>query len=202
MPSQKKKISPKSRKSSSAWNLFFGILFYVVLLVLVVYLTLALYMTWQYYSLKTKLQHFSLSNLELMSQDLDAKYDFQKDELAVQDANSKLAKDLTDAMLHYYDNNLQTVKTVVNNMIREQVDIAASYASTVANGQDLEAFKAHAEAFVKKVSEHVKAPILQQCNYFVRFFSLLVSVLPLAATESILGELKDFLQHLLTSHGV
>lgn len=198
--SYKKKPLKKSNSRSSPWSLFFSTLFYIVSILLFIYIVLGIVLTYMYYSVKIQLQTFSLQNLRLMSEDLNAGYDFQKDDLVVKDANAKLAKDLTDAMLRYYDNNLQTVKTISSSLVLQQTDIVSHASTTLLEGaMDIEGFKSHALGFVKQVSITIKQPILKECNYFVRFFSMLLSVLPLASTDTALEEIKEFLLDLLPS---
>ena len=199
--SYKRKPTKKSNsRTSSPWSLFFSTLFYIVSILLFIYIVLGIVLTYMYYSVKIQFQTFSLENLRLMSEDLNAGYDFQKDELVVKDANAKLAKDLTDAMLRYYDNNLQTVKTISSSLVLQQTEIMSHASTTLLEGvMDVEGFKNHAMAFVKQVSVTIKQPILKECNYFGRFFSMLLSLLPLASTDKVLEEVKEFLLDLLSS---
>ena len=198
--SYKRKPTKKSNSRSSPWSLFFSTLFYIVSILLFIYIVLGIVLTYMYYSIKIQFQTFSLENLRLMSDDLNAEYDFQKDDLVVKDTNAKLAKDLTDAMLRYYDNNLQTVKTISSSLVLQQVDIMSHASTTLLDGvMDVEGFKNHAMAFVTQVSATIKQPILKECNYFVRFFSMLLSLLPLASTDKILDEVKEFLLDLVST---
>ena len=183
--------------TTSCMNIFLSTFMSLVLILLLIYLGLVLVLTWQYYSSKLKLQKYALSNIEIMSKDLDAKYDFVTDNLAIKHTNSKLARDLTDALVAYYDNNLQTVQAVANSIIQSASPVQLSVSTL--SGYDLLAFKSHAQAFVVSISKHIKPVVLEQTNYFPRFFSMVVQTLPLESTEAIVGEIKDFLAELLST---
>lgn len=197
-PSSSKRLPKKTVKASDgAWSLFLSTFLFLLMVLVMVYLFLAIYLTWKYFSARRQVDRFSLRYLEQMSRDLDTQYDFKKDDLAVRHTNSKLAKDLTDGLLRYYENNLQTVMNVVHNLqqVIPQDDTRNS------NGPDIVALKSHAQDFVVVVSKNVKASVINESNYFVRFFSMLIDIVPLDSTENVIRDLKDFLQELL-SHGM
>lgn len=191
MKSSLKKNSKKS-KEYNAWKMLWFTFLWLVMILVIIYLILAIYLTWQYFTAKRKLEMYSIMNLKVMSDDLNAQYDFGKDNLAMKHTNSKLARDLTDGLLRFYDNNLQTVNTVVSQIVRQPVNM-----STELGSYDLTAFKSHAQDFVVNVSKYVKPNVLNETNYFVRFFSMVMNVLPLESTDTIVREIQDFLQEIL-----
>lgn len=195
-PSSSKRLPKKTVKASDgAWSLFLSTSLFLLMVLVMVYLFLAIYLTWKYFSARRQVDRFSLRYLQQMSRDLDTQYDFTKDDLAVRHTNSKLAKDLTDGLLRYYENNLQTVMNVVHalDQVLPQDDDTSN-----GKGPDIVALKSHAQDFVVLVSKNVKASVINESNYLVRFFSMLIHIVPLDSTENVIRELKDFLQELLS----
>lgn len=183
----------KQSKRQSPWKLLWSTFLWFIMILLVIYLIIAIYLTWQYYQAKHKLEKYALSNLEVMSNDVNAKYDFKKDDLAIKNVNSKLARDLTDALLRYYDNNIQTVHTVIAQIVSTPPSLSQNVGTI-----DILSFKSDAQNFVVNMSKYIKPSVLQESNYFVRFFSMVITILPLESTETVVREIQAFLQEILS----
>ena len=110
-------VSKKINKKYG-WPKFLNVLAWILFLILLIYVIIAVTYTSLYYVSQRKLKNFFISNMQTFDQELgQTTYDFDKDENGVKWMIQSLAKSIMMELMAYYNNNVNTVIIVVDNII-------------------------------------------------------------------------------------
>lgn len=137
-----------------------------ILILLLVFTTMTLLLKWQQVVSTQRMQVYGMKNLLRLSTDLGATYDFGKDAKGLTKSNLSLARDFVDRLLEYYDDNVQTVRVVIDQIVKPTTD-----------EERTGTFERDATDFIRSITQHIKPAILQQTQYFERFFGMVIQTL-------------------------
>lgn len=134
----------------------------------------------------------------MMSMDVGSGYDFKVDAKGVVSGNMRLSRDLVDSLLEYYDDNVQTVKVVIQQIVTDKMNEQGGVAPPYLQGGGYAPLVEDAGLFIARVSQHVKPSVLQRVRYFERFFGLVVDTLDMSSPsyDDIVRAIEEILKNI------
>lgn len=155
------------------WSKFFNILAWILFLILLIYVIIAVTYTSMYYVSQKKLKDFLIKNMQTFDQELGATstYDFSKDENGVKLMIQSLTKSVMMELMTYYNNNVNTVIIVVDNIINYKptgfvppnihIKLPDSIPDDLAK---------NISQFILIILQNIPINVLRITNFFQRFF--------------------------------
>lgn len=182
MRSQQKKRGGKSSLSTVGRTVLW------MCVVLVVMFGVLAFVAWTYdWNSKRKLGNYSMDALVRLSNDLGSTYDLQVDTKGIRSANARLSKDVVDALMRFYDDNVQTVRVIIDNLVAT----TSSSSMMPTKDVDVRQFEMDVQSFVVMTMQQIKSPILKETHFFDRFFSMLLDMVDPSFKDTVIRVIRS-----------
>lgn len=183
-------------KFTSLWSIFLTIFLILLIILLFIYISIAIWYSMKYNKLKDDISAYLFSNLKYQYKQIpkDIKiddinvnkesYDFDKDPQNLKNLTNRLGRDLIDNLLWYYDNNLNTVTNVINNIIpsRGKGPSGITGMTEAINKID----------FIETIIRNVPYNVLASTTFFATFYQMLLIAVIQNTTHVVHYTLKTF----------
>lgn len=206
----KGKVS-NNTSNQSLWRGFWNVVLWIVVLMVVLYVVLGIVFAVYFLQTRRSLEKYIMENLKRLSQDAGETYDFTVDPRGVVPMNTQLSRDVMTSLMQYYQNNFNTVRTVVKNYVSTEDDHVALFGSTLFTNrlrqgnesrtmvtQDVPdvfspAFQEDATKFVTHASSSLPPDVLTKTEFYSRFFSMVIATITDPAKADAIAKLWEWI---------
>lgn len=187
----------------SGWTMLWTVVMWILVILVVVYVSIGIAVAFYYYQSRRSLQTYTMNQIKKLSEDTGDTYDFTVDARGIRSTNHQLAKDVVRSLMQYYGNNLNTVRTILQNYTVEGSSHLNLFASVRRRSSTTRTmvvpdvfstqFQEDATAFVAHTSSSFPPEVLSRTQFFSRFFSMVFATVSDPAKADAIAKLWEWI---------